>query len=159
MRWVKMYKESGGKLESLSNQDRSDSGSTRSIDEETGLALIRLRQEFPKSYEVSKQELRLPRIALARRLAPRDGGTTRCRRWRLVRLGPVNLAAVDQGAVLGVQAEVGAALADRSSRPVARQLTAFKAQDYRRRVGTKSLRENVVKMLISKGVSARQENA
>jgi len=49
MRWAKLYKESGGKLESLSNQDRSDSGSTRAIDEETGLALIRLRQELPKA--------------------------------------------------------------------------------------------------------------
>ena len=49
MRWVKVYKDSGGKLDSLSNQDRSDSGSTRAVDEESGLALIRLRQEFPKA--------------------------------------------------------------------------------------------------------------
>ncbi len=49
MRWIKLYKDSGGRLESLANQDRSDSGFTRAIDEETGLALIRLRREFPKA--------------------------------------------------------------------------------------------------------------
>ena len=49
MRWVKLYKDSGGKLESLCNQDRSDSGSTRALDEETGLALIQLRNELPRA--------------------------------------------------------------------------------------------------------------
>ena len=49
MRWVKQYKDSGGKLESLSNRDRSDSGLTRAIDEETGLSLMRVRREFPKA--------------------------------------------------------------------------------------------------------------
>lgn len=49
LRWVKLYKDSGGNLKSLSNQDRSDSGSTRAIDEETGLALIALREELPKA--------------------------------------------------------------------------------------------------------------
>jgi len=49
LRWVKLYKESGGKLEVLANQGRSDSGKSRAIDEETGLALIRLRRELPKA--------------------------------------------------------------------------------------------------------------
>jgi transposase InsO family protein len=49
MRWVKLYKDSGGRLESLRNQDRSDCGSTRAVDEETGLALMRVRREFPKA--------------------------------------------------------------------------------------------------------------
>lgn len=45
--WVKKYKESGGKLESLYPQDRSDNGKSRAIDEETGLNLLHLRQEMP----------------------------------------------------------------------------------------------------------------
>jgi transposase InsO family protein len=48
LRWVKLYKESGGKLHSLYPRERADQGSSRAIDEETGLALIRLREEFPK---------------------------------------------------------------------------------------------------------------
>ena len=40
MRWVKLYKDSGSKLESLCNQDRSDQGKSRAIDQETSLALI-----------------------------------------------------------------------------------------------------------------------
>jgi putative transposase len=49
LRWVKLYKESGGKLDALVNQERSDQGNSRVIDHETGLALIRLRQEMPKA--------------------------------------------------------------------------------------------------------------
>jgi len=49
LRWVKLYKESGGKLEALVNQQRSDQGNSRVIDSETGLAMIRLRQELPKA--------------------------------------------------------------------------------------------------------------
>jgi len=49
LRWVKLYKDSGGKLEALANHDRSDNGKSRAIDPETGLALIRLRQELPKA--------------------------------------------------------------------------------------------------------------
>lgn len=49
LRWVKLHKESGGKLEALVNQQRSDQGNSRVIDSETGLALIRLRQELPKA--------------------------------------------------------------------------------------------------------------
>ena len=49
LRWIKLYRESGGKLESLCAQDRSDQGRSRSIDEETALALIALRKEFPKA--------------------------------------------------------------------------------------------------------------
>ena len=49
LRWVKLYRESGGKLESLCAQDRSDQGKGRAMDQETSLALIRLRKEFPKA--------------------------------------------------------------------------------------------------------------
>lgn len=49
LRWVKLYKDSGGKLDALCNHDRSDNGKSRAIDEESGLALIRLRAELPKA--------------------------------------------------------------------------------------------------------------
>jgi transposase InsO family protein len=49
LRWVKLYKDSGSKLEALTNHDRCDQGKSRVIDEETGLALIRLRDELPKA--------------------------------------------------------------------------------------------------------------
>jgi transposase InsO family protein len=49
LRWVKLYKESGAKLDALVNQQRSDRGNSRVIDQETGLALIRLRKELPKA--------------------------------------------------------------------------------------------------------------
>jgi putative transposase len=49
LRWVKLYKSSGGKLEALATRVRSDRGTTRSIDQETGLALIRVRKELPSA--------------------------------------------------------------------------------------------------------------
>lgn len=48
LRWVKLYQDSGGKIESLYPQGRSDIGQSRVLDEETGLALLRLKQERPK---------------------------------------------------------------------------------------------------------------
>jgi transposase InsO family protein len=48
MRWVKRYRESGGKLESLCSHARSDQGRTRAIDEETQSALTALRKELPQ---------------------------------------------------------------------------------------------------------------
>jgi len=47
LRWIKLYKDSGGQLESLYPKDRSDKGKSRAIDKETGLNLIHLRQEMP----------------------------------------------------------------------------------------------------------------
>ena len=49
VRWMKLYRDSGGKLESLCTQDRSDQGKTRAMDKETSLALMSLRKEFPKA--------------------------------------------------------------------------------------------------------------
>jgi len=69
-RWVKLYKDSGGKLESLCVQGRSDQGKTRAMDEETALALSRLRKEFPKATvqflidEMEKRQLVSPRLTL-----------------------------------------------------------------------------------------------
>jgi putative transposase len=48
LRWIKRYRESNGKLESLYPPDRSDRGVSRGLDEETALALIHLRKELPK---------------------------------------------------------------------------------------------------------------
>ena len=47
LRWVRLYKDSGGQLQSLYPKDRSDHGKSRAIDEETGLNLIHLRLEMP----------------------------------------------------------------------------------------------------------------
>jgi transposase InsO family protein len=49
LRWIRVYKESGGQLGSLYPKDRSDRGRSRAIDEETGLNLIHLRTEIPKA--------------------------------------------------------------------------------------------------------------
>jgi transposase InsO family protein len=70
LRWVKLYKDSGGKLDALCNHDRSDNGKSRAIDEETGLALIRLRDELPKATvhrlvsEMNKRRLVSPGLVL-----------------------------------------------------------------------------------------------
>ncbi len=48
LRWIKRYRESNGKLESLYPPDRSDRGVSRGLDEETALTLIHLRKELPK---------------------------------------------------------------------------------------------------------------
>jgi putative transposase len=70
LRWVRLYKDSGGKLEALCNHDRSDNGKSRVIDEETGSALIRLRLELPKATiarlvaEMNKRRLVTPGLAL-----------------------------------------------------------------------------------------------
>lgn len=49
LRWVRRYRASNGRLESLYPQDRSDRGKSRVIDEETALGLIRLREEMPRA--------------------------------------------------------------------------------------------------------------
>jgi transposase InsO family protein len=49
LRWVRLYNDSGGQLESLYPKDRSDNGKSRAIDKETGLNLIHLRREMPNA--------------------------------------------------------------------------------------------------------------
>ena len=49
LRWMKRYKQSNGKLDSLYPVSRSDQGVSRGMDEETALALISLRKELPKA--------------------------------------------------------------------------------------------------------------
>lgn len=48
LRWIKLYRKSGGRLESLYPRDRADRGESRAMDRETLLSLIRLREEFPR---------------------------------------------------------------------------------------------------------------
>ncbi|MFC1835689.1 hypothetical protein ACFL2Q_13295 [Thermodesulfobacteriota bacterium] len=70
LRWMKLYRDSGGKLESLDIQDRSDQGKSRAMDQETSLALISLRKEFPKATvrflidEMEKRKLVSPGLTL-----------------------------------------------------------------------------------------------
>ncbi|CAO0822221.1 hypothetical protein DFAR_2890002 [Desulfarculales bacterium] len=49
LRWVKLYRQSGGKLESLYPMGRNDRGGSRALDEDTAQALIRLRRGLPSS--------------------------------------------------------------------------------------------------------------
>ena len=71
LRWMKLYRESGGKLDALVNQQRSDQGNSRVIDQEIGLALIRLRKELPKATvqglieTMKKRKLVSPGLSLA----------------------------------------------------------------------------------------------
>ena len=48
LRWMKRYRDSGGRIESLYPTERSDRGKSRALDEETVLSLINLRGEFPR---------------------------------------------------------------------------------------------------------------
>jgi putative transposase len=83
MRWVKRYRESGGKLESLYSSERSDRGRTRAVDEDTESALLTLRKEFPKVtvarliQEMEKRRLVSPSLKLTNstvhRLLKRNG--------------------------------------------------------------------------------------
>ncbi len=63
--WIVRYKNSGGRIESLYPQERSDSGKSRSIDEEIAAGLITLRKELPEvSLPVLLTEARARKIIL-----------------------------------------------------------------------------------------------
>ena len=65
--WLRRYERSGKKLESLFPKDREDEGGSRSIDEETELALVNLRRELKRaSLPV------LLRVARRRKILPPD---------------------------------------------------------------------------------------
>jgi putative transposase len=51
--WIKAYRESGGRLESLYPSGRNDRGMSRTIDEESGSIIVQLRKEMPKSSMVT----------------------------------------------------------------------------------------------------------
>jgi len=71
LRWTKAYRESNGKLESLYPRDRSDRGISRGMDQDTALALLRLRKEMPKATvpflvrEMRRQRLTSPGVKLS----------------------------------------------------------------------------------------------
>ena len=46
LHWLRRYEQSGRKIESLYPDERSDKNTTRVLDEETALALIRIKQEY-----------------------------------------------------------------------------------------------------------------
>jgi putative transposase len=49
LRWIRQYRQSGGKIESLYPDDRNDRGKARAIDDETAQNLIQLRKEMPRA--------------------------------------------------------------------------------------------------------------
>jgi len=49
LRWMRVYKNSNGRLEALYPAARSDRGKNRALDEDTALALIELRRQMPKA--------------------------------------------------------------------------------------------------------------
>lgn len=68
--WVRLYRQSNGKLESLYPVGRSDRGRARAIDDDTAQALIRLRREMPSASvntiigEMIRRRLAPPDVAL-----------------------------------------------------------------------------------------------
>ena len=81
-RWVTLYQESGGRLESLYPSDRSDAGKGRSLDEETELSLLRVREEMPKAtaralVEEMKKRRLVPELSCVYRTLHRHGLMTR----------------------------------------------------------------------------------
>lgn len=49
LRWMRLYKNSNGRLESLYPAARSDRGKSRALDQDTALALVELRRQMPKA--------------------------------------------------------------------------------------------------------------
>jgi transposase InsO family protein len=80
LRWVKLYKDSGGNLDALVNHERSDRGNSRTIDAETGFALIRIRKELPKATVA-----RLIETMRARKLVPPDSSLAPATVWRFLK--------------------------------------------------------------------------
>ena len=63
--WIKQYKTGGGQLESLYPKERNDKGKIKAIDDDSALALINLKKEYPKAsldllIKKGKQEKLLP---------------------------------------------------------------------------------------------------
>jgi putative transposase len=54
LRWVRLYTESGGKLEALYPKQRRDRGQGRVLDEDTSQALISLKQNVGSGFQVDK---------------------------------------------------------------------------------------------------------
>jgi putative transposase len=56
LRWVRLYRQSNCKLDSLYPKDRSDRGVSRGMDEDTCLSLVQLRKDMPKATVVDLVE-------------------------------------------------------------------------------------------------------
>jgi transposase InsO family protein len=78
--WIRAYERSGRKLEAIYPHTRSDRGLGRALDNETALALTRLRQEMPTSTLRS-----LIRVAQQRRLVDPETHLAECTVWRLLK--------------------------------------------------------------------------
>jgi len=71
LRWVQIYQQSNGRLESLYPGGRSDQGRSRAMDEETACALIGLRRQLPRASigflidEMEKRGLVTPGVVLS----------------------------------------------------------------------------------------------
>ncbi len=71
LRWVSLYQQGGGRLQSLYPGGRSDEGKSRAMDEETACALIGLRKELPRAtvsfliHQMEKRGLATPGAPLS----------------------------------------------------------------------------------------------
>ena len=77
LHWMRRYEQSGRKIESLYPDERSDKNTSRALDEETALSLIRLKQEYKgASLPVVIQE------AIRRRVVPESFRVSRATLYR-----------------------------------------------------------------------------
>jgi len=79
LRWVRMYQQSAGRLESLYPDERSDQGASRAIDGETALSLINLKKSHPGAtleWLIEQMDRRL--------LVPPGGSLARTTVWRFL---------------------------------------------------------------------------
>jgi transposase InsO family protein len=77
LHWLRRYEQSGRKIESLYPDERSDKNTSRALDEETALSLIRLKQEYKgASLPVVIQE------AIRRRVVPESFRVSRATLYR-----------------------------------------------------------------------------
>jgi transposase InsO family protein len=73
LRWLTLYQDSGGRVEALKPQPRSDRGRCRVLDSETEAALVRLRRELPEvSLPVLLKLARTRRIVASDFSPPKD---------------------------------------------------------------------------------------
>lgn len=79
IRWVQRYNERGRRLEALYPQDRTDQGQVRAIDEETGLAILELRRQLPKTTVPE-----LIRILQQRQLVPAEWSASQTTFYRFL---------------------------------------------------------------------------
>lgn len=80
LRWVRLYQQSAGRLESLYPDERSDQGESRAIHGECARALINLRKSYPRvtlEWLIDEMDRRL--------LVPPGGSLARTTVWRFLK--------------------------------------------------------------------------